>query len=363
MKILSRYVLKEFLGNLALGLLVFTFILLLDRLFELVDILLRKGVGIWITTKLMVFLLPSTLMLTLPMSFLLASLLTYGRLSEHNEITALKASGLAPWSLMRGVVAAAGLAVAVLLPFNAEWAPRMHSKFRQIYVEVLHRNPLVRIEEKTFIQVGDYHLFVQRKSRDKELRGITIYRMSSDGAPIRIFASRGRASVDPVRGVRLDLKEVRIEQVDPQRPGQWFNTLSDAYSLSIPFRTTAAPQDRSLEELTNRELAERIRTLNAQGTASTLLISQRHLRLALAVTPLLFVLLAVPLASRLHRGGRSIGFGLSLAVAIGYYLLLLSFTGLGQRGVLPTALSVWVSNALLAILGGWLLVRFHRVGG
>src|SRR5258708_38821472 len=101
MRILSRYILKEFLGNLFLGLLIFTFVLLLDHLFELADLLLNKGVGIWLTLKLLFLLLPSSLSLTLPMSTLLATLLTFGRLSENSEITAVRASGLSAWSYVK----------------------------------------------------------------------------------------------------------------------------------------------------------------------------------------------------------------------------------------------------------------------
>src|SRR5579872_1170327 len=118
MKILSRYILKEFLANLALGLLIFTFVLLLDHLFELVDLLVNKGVGLGLTLELLFLLLPSSLSLTLPMSTLLATLLTFGRLSENNEITAVRASGLSAWSYVRMPLATALCAVAFLIPFN-----------------------------------------------------------------------------------------------------------------------------------------------------------------------------------------------------------------------------------------------------
>jgi len=92
---LSRYILTQYLGNLLLGLLIFTFVLLLDRFFELVDLLVHKGAGLGLTLKLLMTLLPTSLSLTLPMSNLLAALLTFGHLSETNEITAARASGVA----------------------------------------------------------------------------------------------------------------------------------------------------------------------------------------------------------------------------------------------------------------------------
>src|ERR1700733_5237518 len=155
MKILSRYILREFLGNLLLGLLIFTFVLLLDHLFELADLLLNKGVGIVLTLKLLFLLLPSSLSLTLPMSTLLAVLLTFGRLSENNEITAIRASGLAAWNYSKTPLIAALVTVLFLIPFNTLWAPRAHASFRKLYLQVLQRNPLIRIEEKTFVEIGE----------------------------------------------------------------------------------------------------------------------------------------------------------------------------------------------------------------
>src|SRR5882762_6406183 len=107
LKILSRYILRQYLANLVLGLLIFTFVLLLDRLFELVDLLINKGAGIALMCHLLFLLLPTSLTLTLPISNLLASLLTYGQLSETSEITAARASGIATRDLVWSPVAVA----------------------------------------------------------------------------------------------------------------------------------------------------------------------------------------------------------------------------------------------------------------
>ncbi|MFA5974873.1 MAG: LptF/LptG family permease [Elusimicrobiota bacterium] len=360
-RILSRYILEEYLSNLLLGLIIFTFVLLLDRLFELVDLLLNKGVGLSLSFQLLMLLLPSSLTITLPTSCLLATLLTFGRLSENNEITAARASGLAAWSYVRMPLAAAVLASAFLFPFNSYWAPHAHAHFRQLYVRVLQKNPLVRIEEKTFVEVGDYHLYVDKKGRRSPiLKGVTIYKTPAEGAPLRIFAERGQASVDSEQGVRFFLEDGRIEEIDPARPDRWTYTGFKTYQLLIPFRNSVQTSERSIEEMDNRELQARINQLHAQRLPSPLFACQIHLRWAMAVTPLLFVGLGIPLAIRVHRGGRSIGFGISLLVLVGYYALLMGGTGMGQRGVWPAWLAVWMGNGIVAGLAlglGWRFVR------
>src|SRR6185437_13684446 len=301
MKILSRYILKEFLANLALGLIIFTFVLLLDHLFELVDLLINKGVGVGLTLELLFFLLPSSLSLTLPTSYLLAALLTFGHFSESNEITAMRASGLGAWSYVQTPVWMAVAAALILFPFNATWAPHAHAHFRQLYVEVLQRNPLVRIEEKTFVEIGDYHLYVNKRNRKtREMTGITIYKTPVEGAPLRIFAERGTASVAPVRRVSFNLQDGRIEQIDPNHPDQWFFTGFKTYILTIPFQTQAQSSDRALEEKDNRELRTEISALKLKHEPSPTLACEMNLRWALALTPLLFVGLGIPLAIRVR---------------------------------------------------------------
>ncbi len=361
MKILSRYILKEFLGNVFLGLLIFTFVLLLDHLFELIDLLLGKGVGLGLTLKLLTLLLPSTLSLTLPMSILLASLLTYGRLSEHNEITAARASGLKAWSYVKMPLLIALLAAAFLVPFNTRWAPRAHASFRSIYVQLLKRNPLVRIEERTFVEIGEYHLYIEHREKKKGLmRGVTIYKLPTSGAGLRIFAERGKAAYEEGKGLTLLLSQGRIEKVDAAAPERWMNTEFKEYQFFIPLASAQASSERSIEEMDNRELRKEITVLKSKGLPYPILACQIQLRWALAMTPLLFAALGIPLAIRMQRGGRSIGFGMSLIIMVLYYILLMGGTALGQRGSWPPWIAVWMGNSALLASASFLYWRMTR---
>ena len=92
-KILTRYVLTEYISPLLLGIIIFTFVLLLDNIFDFIDLFLNKGIKIATILKLLFLILPGIFSLTVPMGFLLGSLLSFGRLSEDGEITALRSSG------------------------------------------------------------------------------------------------------------------------------------------------------------------------------------------------------------------------------------------------------------------------------
>ena len=295
------------------------------------------------------------------MSVLLATLLTFGRLSENSEITAVRASGLAAWSYVKMPLAAAFAAALFLVPFNTVWAPHAHASFRQLYLQVLKRNPLVRIEEKTFVEIGDYHLFVERKDKKTKLmKGVTIYKIPVEGPPLRIFAERGTASVDSTLGITFLLQDGRIEKVDAKDPMQWTYTSFGHYQLFIPMGSSTSASERALEEMDNPELKAEISRLKNKNLPYPVLSCQIYLRWALAVTPILFAALGIPLAVSLHRGGRSIGFGLSLIIMVLYYVMVMGGSYLGQRGQWPPWLSIWLGDAVLLASSIGLFWRFAR---
>ncbi|HUJ77077.1 MAG TPA: LptF/LptG family permease, partial [bacterium] len=82
-----------------------------------------------------------------------------------------------------------------------------------------------------------------------------------------------------------------------------------------------------------------------------------HKKLAIPISCVLFAILGVPLGSRIRRGGRGFSLAISVAAALGYYLLIVAGQGLGDRGILPEMLAMWVPNLMAALAGVILLVR------
>jgi len=91
--LLHRYVLKEYLPPFGVGLLVFTFLLVLHHLFLMMDLFLNRGVELFIILRMVFLIFLMFLPLSLPMAALLAALISYGRLSEEGELTALRSAG------------------------------------------------------------------------------------------------------------------------------------------------------------------------------------------------------------------------------------------------------------------------------
>ena len=113
-RILDRYVFKELGPPFAIGVAVFTFFLVIDRIFQLTDLVITKNVPFALVMPLLAYMLPGFLALTLPMAVLVAVLLVGGRLAGDLEVAALKASGVSPLRLFRPFLAV-GLVVTLLL--------------------------------------------------------------------------------------------------------------------------------------------------------------------------------------------------------------------------------------------------------
>src|SRR6184192_4180611 len=120
--VLDRYVVRELVSPFVFGGTLFTFFLLIDRIYHLTDLVVTKGVPFYLVVQLLVFMLPSFMTHTLPMALLVAVLLAGGRLAGDLEIVAFKAVGVSAFRLFRPVLAVALVVTAI----TAGLAPLVH---------------------------------------------------------------------------------------------------------------------------------------------------------------------------------------------------------------------------------------------
>src|SRR5258706_6895223 len=148
--------------------------------------------------------------------------MTFGRLSQDNEITALRSSGVNLGSALVGpLVAAAGLAVGLTL-FNNHVLPESNHLFANLLIDIGRMRPTARLQEGTFItDFPGYNLLVQSvNGRTNEMRGVTIYQLNAGGPPTTILARRGWLSYTPDgRTAVLTLKDGEIHEVPPDEGG------------------------------------------------------------------------------------------------------------------------------------------------
>ena len=147
---IHRYIAREIVVPAALGLVIFTFVLLMGRILKLVEMVINKGVPLAETAKLFLYLMPAFLVITLPLAMLLGVLLGFGRLSSESEVVALKSSGVGVYGMIKPALAialAATLATAALTLFLE---PAGNAAFRSQIFEIASNRASIGIQPRVF---------------------------------------------------------------------------------------------------------------------------------------------------------------------------------------------------------------------
>lgn len=353
--VLARYLLFQLTGPFLFGLSLFSGVLLLEKLFDVIDLLVNKGVSLALSARIFALFLPTALSLSLPMSLLLACLLAFGRLSEDNEVTALRASGLSFSQILRPPLALAAATCLFLIPFNTRWAPRSVADFRSLYFEIANQDPLVKVEPGQFIAMRDVRLYADKVDRDRgSLENVWIYRRKGDTTQ-RIYAKSGVARSDE-KQLTLDLRDGQLERLTRGEPREMVHIQFKRYTLQIPFVGNPGDRSKGWREMTSRELNAEIRRLREAGAPTGEPRAEYHLRYAVAFSPLALALLGIALGMTLQRGGRGVGFGAAVGVLFVYYLLLIMGLNLAEKGALPAFPALWLGNTA-AFTAGAILYR------
>ncbi len=222
MRILRWYILRQHLVPLLLGFGVVTFVLEMDVLFDYLDLVVNRGVAPGVVLHLFILSLGYIVALSVPCAVLVAVLMTFGRLSQDNEITALRSAGVNLASVLVGPLAAAGLIAVGLTLFGNHVLPESNHAFANLLIDIGRMRPTVKLQEGVFItDFPGYNLLVQSvNGRTNEMRGITIYQMNAGGPPNLILAKRGFLTYTPDgRTAVLELKDGEIHEIPAEEGG------------------------------------------------------------------------------------------------------------------------------------------------
>jgi LPS export ABC transporter permease LptF len=353
MKIIHRYILREFAESFIFGLLVFSGILLLDQIFQLINLVLGKGVSIWIVFRLFMLILPNIFSVAIPMAVLFGILLSYGRLSEDNEIIVLRSTGLNYFTFTWPVIALVFLLSAGLVLFNQEISPLTHRQFRAIYQDILRQRPLIKFENKTITSLNEYRIFVTEvDKKTNTLYGVNIYKFDPKeaGIPWRISASSATVTLSS-KSVVFHLFTGYWQKPTPKELRDLVHLNFLKYQFSIPINDSMMPQSQSLKEMSGRDISREIKKYRDKNMPTNFLENEYWLRWTLAFAPFALCMIGIPLGMIVERGAKSVGFGMSLLVLFGYYMLLVTGINMGEKGYMPAGVVMWLPNLITLLLG------------
>ncbi|MBO7585643.1 MAG: LptF/LptG family permease [Bacteroidales bacterium] len=200
MKIINRYLCKNFLGPFVLTFFVALFVLLMQFLWKWVDELVGKGLELTVLLKLMFYASITLTSMAFPLAVLLASLMTFGNMGERYEIVALKSAGVSVQKMMAPLAILSIVIAAIAFEFSNEVIPKATVKLRMLLFDIQEQKPALNIEEGVFYTGFDnYAIRVGKKMPDGEtVKDVMIYDHSRRmGNTSVTYAKRGTMRVTP----------------------------------------------------------------------------------------------------------------------------------------------------------------------
>jgi lipopolysaccharide export system permease protein len=363
MRILDKYILKELLGPFFFGIAAFSSVFIgTSTLFRIAQYVTKYGASILTVTKLFFYSLPGIIVLTFPMSMLLAALLAFGRLSGSSEITAMRSGGLSFYRLAVPVMITALVVSCAAIVLNEEVVPAANAGYSNIVRYEIEKNTRTKSQE---------HIVVKDVNKAGQIERLTYAQnyMSDTNTLSKVSVQEFEAG----RLVRLENAESAVWAAD--RWIMYNGTITDLSTEGRVTRTlkfteqvmpiTKNPTDISREqkkpdEMSMAELKQYISVLKKEYAKTSNYEVELYQRIAIPMASFVFALIGTPLGLSPNRSSSSIGLGLSIIIIFMYYAVLTVCTALGQGGAIPPLLAAWIPNIIGTLAGIYLIYKASR---
>ncbi len=367
MKLIDRYITRELLVNLVFAIVVLSLVLVVGNIFrKLLPLLVNHDVPLEYLVSFIAYILPFSLIFTIPWGLLTGILLVFGRLSADNELTALRSNGVSVTRICIPLAALAVVCTAISIWLNVDVAPAAQEKLRSTIFDLATRDPMALFgTDQVIDQFPGRKIYVGKKDGN-QLENILVFEMGEYFLPLKVtFARRGVLEADlPNKRILMHLYDARYQQRDLADPLD-LRRIRDGISMAegtlpIGLEELYEKEKRrpSRSALSLEQLLDQLKTgTSNERSASRTEISKRF---SLPFSCLAFALIGVPLGVTAHRRETSIGFAMSLIVGMSYFLFMIFANTLRTNPKLHPELLVWLPNVLFLLLGAWLFQRLRR---
>ena len=407
MKTLHKYLVGQVLATLLLTVSVFAFVVvLLNGLPQVLPLLLSGHVKFALIAKAIALLLPFAFVYALPMGFITATLLVFGRFSADQELTAARAGGVSLLSLCTPVLLLSLLCCGLSAWFNLKIGPQSRADFVNLRSELLANVSADVIPEKQFIPYFSGFLVFVEKNRNGNLENVTIYPAKGDttnviGKNFFFRAPKGHVAVNPTNqmivmvltnlvGVvpagqssqpRIQFQKMFALTYEPKKSSghpskpkvsdmtfaQLQTELQELQQMNVAgakrgaVAETNRPGEKFDPETSSEEIAAQIQAAEKvrQGEIERVRVTM-HGEMAFSFACFGFALIGIPLGIRVHRRETNIGIGIALGLVMVYYGFTLLGNSLATRPEFYPHLTLWIPNLLFQAIGAALLWRANR---
>jgi lipopolysaccharide export system permease protein len=357
-KILFRYLISEVIPPFFLGLLAFTSVLLIARILKLIELVVTRGVPLFQIGKLFSLILPTFLEMTVPMAFLLAILLGLGRMSNDQELLAMKASGVSPSQILWPIASLAAAIAAATLFLTMFARPAANFALKRELYNIAKSRVGTALKEKVFNDDFPKILIYVEEivPPGNTAQGVLIVDRRDPAREDIILGKVARISTDEeTNTLGLRLFDGSIYERESARPG-FSQTRFNIYDFKLDLDDLIGPvrqKESGPKEMQLSELLSAMETKQSRGVKTVPEKMELHQRISFGFAPLVFCLLGVSLTliPRNSRTNRSWGFMLCLFWLMTYYALLSLGKALGDKSILHPIPAVWLPNLVVGGIG------------
>lgn len=364
-KIIYRYIFWELIPPFLVNVVFFTFIFLMTKILEITNLIVNYRISLSVVLLMLMYSMPFFLQFIIPMSVMMSVLLTFLRLSNDNEIVALKSGGVSIYGLLPPVLVFC-LMGHLLTSFMAIYGlPEGRMALKKLAVKVIASNLDIGLKERTFNDRFDGVVLYVNKIDIKNKMLIDVFIEDSRNKQIvsTVVAPKARLISDPEKfRFHFRLFNGSINQVDLERRSA--NMIHfDTYDLTIaPKRPLATPRGgpKDEEEMSIPELRQYVREATKKDDRYYLALMEFHKKFSTPAACFALGILALPLGIQSKSAKRTFGIGLGLIFFLFYYILLSAGWVFGEAGVYPPLIGMWVPNIVMGGIGIFLLIRTAR---
>jgi LPS export ABC transporter permease LptG/LPS export ABC transporter permease LptF len=376
MRIFTRYILREVVSYALLSGVLFTFVLLMPYLGQILDLAVRDSASLADVLRMFAYLLPNTLTVAIPTAVLAGILLGLSRLAADSEITAMRACGIGAFSFVRIVSLLSFTALAFGLANALYFAPTAAGNLLKLESDLKNSQASFEVQPRVFYEdLKNYVLFVQDVPAGAPVwHHVFLADITEPANPHVTTADQAlvaNSTPGDSQGLRLHLLDGGEHQFSASDPTHYkiatFASTDERLQLDSQDSTHISRMDTHLHALSLHELWQRTNGIGSPNSPVTAADARAariefNTRFSYPFACLVLMLIGVPLGLSSKRGGKSTGFVLTLLLVFIYYLLSELGVGFAKSGKLSPLLGVWGANLLFAAFGSLLLQQLAGGG-
>jgi lipopolysaccharide export system permease protein len=397
-RLIDKYFIKEFIPPFIFSSFALTFILLMQQLFLLVDLFVRKGLPLYIVGQILIYTLPLVVSYTAPMAILVAIVMNFGRFAHDNEILTLKTSGLSFFSIVRVPLLVTILFMIFLIFFNNYILPESNHRVRNLMLDVSRKRPAVRLPEGVFTKdFPGYTIYIRKKDeRQSKIFDVTIYDIRNN---LMITAPHGEMKnyeeenilgfvlydgelhqlIDDMKYQRTKFSkqiinmEINTDLVRKERKYRNENEL-DMNGLIRKTEQTKAEVSNLKDDIAKIandaiskflkgnvgnldaarfKIKQKLSILKGKERRISRYLIELNKKFSLAFACIVFVIIGAPLGYLFKRGGIA-GILLGILLFSSYYILVLGGEEFADRKGFSPFWAMWLPNIILLAFGVYL---------